>query len=118
MLHHQQLAAAVLQQLQLQPTTCHSYLTVPLIFRLCCLQGLLTQESLANVPFLVLGNKIDMVGAAQEGELRHVLGLTETTGKDATGPKDDGRRPIELFMCSIMTKRGYAEGFKWLTKFI
>ena len=39
------------------------------------LDYLLNAEELANVPFVILGNKIDMRGAASEDELRNVLGL-------------------------------------------
>merc|ERR1719271_1717441 len=63
------------------------------------LQGLLEEQSLANVPFVVLGNKIDIPTAASEDELRNALGLYShmTYGRDAKKGQT-GVRPIELFM--------------------
>ena len=81
------------------------------------LDQLLTDEMLQNVPFLILGNKIDITSAAGEDELRAALGLYETYGKD-TKREDSGLRPIELFMCSVVRKMGYAEGFRWLAQFL
>ncbi|GER55438.1 small COPII coat GTPase SAR1 [Striga asiatica] len=60
------------------------------------LDALLSDESLANVPFLILGNKIDIPYAASEDELLYHLGLTSlTTGKGKVNLADSNVRPIE-----------------------
>eukprot|EP01034_Spumella_vulgaris_P022096 gene22096-28195_t len=82
------------------------------------LDSLLLAEELANVPFLVLGNKIDLGSAPSEEDLRYQLGLYETYGKEAKGDKTHTIRPIELYMCSVVRKMGYGDGFKWLSQFL
>eukprot|EP00891_Asterochloris_glomerata_P002560 jgi/Astpho2/2560/fgenesh1_pm.00048_%23_30_t len=83
------------------------------------LDSLLSDDGLTKVPFLVLGNKIDVPQAASEDELRMHLGLTNfTSGKGKSDQKDSGMRPIEIFMCSVVRRMGYGEGFRWLSQYI
>ncbi|XP_017302312.1 GTP-binding protein SAR1 [Diaphorina citri] len=83
------------------------------------LQCLLTDESLASCPVLILGNKIDKHGAASEEEIRQYFGLYGlTTGKVATPRSEMSGRPIELFMCSVLMRQGYGDGFRWLANYI
>ena len=53
------------------------------------LDNLLSSDELRGVPFLVMGNKIDMPSAASEDELKYALGLQDTYGKDVAGHYDD-----------------------------
>ncbi|KAB0801938.1 hypothetical protein PPYR_04124 [Photinus pyralis] len=80
---------------------------------------LLTDETLSNCPVLILGNKIDLPGAASEDELRtsYVL-YNQTTGKGKVSRQDLPGRPLELFMCSVLKRQGYGEGFRWLAQYI
>mmetsp|Transcript_24071 Transcript_24071/g.48608 ORF Transcript_24071/g.48608 Transcript_24071/m.48608 type:complete len:189 (+) Transcript_24071:80-646(+) len=81
------------------------------------LKLLLDDSQLKNVPFLILGNKIDQSRAAGEEELKNEIGLKFlTTGK--TGNITALERPIELFMCSVIRKIGYGDGFRWLAQFL
>jgi len=83
------------------------------------LSSLLSEEALAHVPFVVLGNKIDIPTAASEDELRHALGLYShmTYGRD-TKKGESSQRPVELFMVSVVKRMGYNEGFKWVAQFL
>jgi len=45
-------------------------------------QSLINDEQISSAPILILGNKIDIPGAASEDEIRHYFGLHSlTTGK-------------------------------------
>lgn len=83
------------------------------------MDGLLTDEQLSNCPVLILGNKIDRPNAASEDELRHYFQLYgKTTGKGKVARSDLQERPLELFMCSVLKRQGYGEGFRWLAQYI
>lgn len=97
------------------------------------LDALLTMEDLSKVPFCILGNKIDHPDAVSEEDLRHQLGMWQTTGKGKV-PLENVR-PIEVFMCSVVARQGectarmisgdgadsligYYEAFRWLSNYV
>ncbi|KAF7531830.1 hypothetical protein G7054_g8518 [Neopestalotiopsis clavispora] len=80
------------------------------------LDALLSMEELQKVPFVVLGNKIDHPDAISEEQLRHELGLYQTTGKGKVPL--EGIRPIEVFMCSVVMRQGYGDGIRWLSQYV
>ncbi|KAL4429469.1 hypothetical protein ABPG74_001314 [Tetrahymena malaccensis] len=75
-------------------------------------------KELEKVPIVILGNKIDIQGAASEDELRINFGLANSSQIGIEKITEIDGRPIELFMCSVSKKMGYAEGFQWLSKFL
>ncbi|CAO2642925.1 GTP-binding protein SAR1b [Lemmus lemmus] len=83
------------------------------------LDSLMTDETIANVPILILGNKIDRPEAISEDRLREMFGLYgQTTGKGSVSLKELNARPLEVFMCSVLKRQGYGEGFRWMAQYI
>jgi GTP-binding protein SAR1 len=77
----------------------------------------LTDKALKGVPFLILGNRVDKEGCVPAEVLAAHLGITYQTAQTATSVPP-GQRPIRVFPCSVKQKAGYADGFRWLAKFI
>ncbi len=83
------------------------------------LDSLLSDEQVMNCPILILGNKIDKIGATGEQEIRQIFNLNGiTTGKGNVARADMNGRPIELFMCSVLKREGYGEAFRWLSQYL
>jgi len=83
------------------------------------LESLLADEQVAGCPVLVLGNKIDKPMAIGEDQLKVQLGIWElVTGKGQVPKGETSRRPIEVFMCSVLKRQGYGEGFRWLSQYL
>jgi GTP-binding protein SAR1 len=83
------------------------------------LDSLLGDEQIATAPVLILGNKIDLAGACSEDEIRYMFGLNSlTTGQGVKSRNELSRRPVELFMCSVLKRQGYGDGFRWLAQYI
>lgn len=83
------------------------------------LDALLADETISSVPILLLGNKIDRPEAVSEERLMHTFGIHgHTTGKGKVSLKQLNTRPLEVFMCSILKRQGYGEGFRWLSQYI
>jgi len=83
------------------------------------LLSLLADEQISNAPVLILGNKIDIPGAASEDEIKHYFELHRfCTGKGVVSRGELTTRPLELFQCSVLKQQGYGEGFRWLAQYI
>ena len=69
------------------------------------LAELLKADALEGVPLLVLGNKSDSEQSQDRGKLLDALGVD----------LDEGERPMELYMSSLINGTGYTQGFQWLS---
>jgi len=83
------------------------------------LNKIVMDQRLAGVPVLVLGNKVDKKESAlSEEQLKYALGLEGAcTGKDGRPKSEINARPLEIFMCSVTSRFGFADGFKWLANY-
>jgi len=83
------------------------------------LESLLTDEQVAACPVLVLGNKIDKPNALSEEQLKWHLNIQQfSTGKGQISRSELSTRPLEVFMCSVLRRQGYGEGFRWLSQYL
>lgn len=82
------------------------------------LDNIVASAEMGNVPILVLGNKIDKAGAVSDEELRLALGLASQTNFGVQRLEQLNQKPVELFMCAVVKKSGYEDGFKWLTRML
>uniref|UniRef100_A0A1I7Z6Q5 small monomeric GTPase n=1 Tax=Steinernema glaseri TaxID=37863 RepID=A0A1I7Z6Q5_9BILA len=83
------------------------------------LASLLSDEQVSSCPVLVLGNKIDKPNALSEDYLKYHLGIQQMcTGKGQVSRSDLATRPLEVFMCSVLRRQGYGEGFRWLSQYL
>lgn len=79
------------------------------------LQALFEEPALENVPFAILGNKIDLAGTTTELQLKQALNIENAcTGKEKGTKVPENTRPCEIFMCSILKRGGYQAAFDWL----
>jgi len=83
------------------------------------LESLISDEQVATCPILVLGNKIDKPNALSEDQLKWHLGIPNLcTGKGQIARQELSTRPMEVFMCSVLRRQGYGEGFRWLSQYL
>jgi len=78
------------------------------------LDDLFSFPELEGVPFVILGNKVDLPTAVTEDELRRSLGLGSDNnywGSANTGPVE---RKLNVFMCSVVKGVGYRDAFLWI----
>eukprot|EP00928_Gymnodinium_smaydae_P082516 TRINITY_DN65855_c0_g1_i1.p1 TRINITY_DN65855_c0_g1~~TRINITY_DN65855_c0_g1_i1.p1 ORF type:complete len:247 (+),score=50.06 TRINITY_DN65855_c0_g1_i1:106-741(+) len=74
------------------------------------IQKLVSAPALEAVPIAVLGMKTDLGDAASEDEFREGVGL-----KASALPSG---RPVDVFMCSIVDRRGYGDAIRWLSQYV
>ena len=52
-------------------------------------------------------------------QLKQYLGIAHScTGEDTSRKLPEGTQPLEVFMCSVVKRAGYAKAFKWISSFL
>eukprot|EP01095_Lingulamoeba_sp_RSL-Kostka_P002849 TRINITY_DN1376_c0_g1_i1.p1 TRINITY_DN1376_c0_g1~~TRINITY_DN1376_c0_g1_i1.p1 ORF type:complete len:189 (+),score=72.13 TRINITY_DN1376_c0_g1_i1:109-675(+) len=79
------------------------------------IQFLLEDEELEDVPFVIIGNKIDLNGSLGRKEIIEELDL-ET--RIVESENDSEARKIEVFSCSVIEGIGIEDAFEWLSNVV
>lgn len=74
--------------------------------------SLLEEPSLAQVPFLVLGNKSDLRSSLKPDQLSSSLGLPPSSINPSSSSDEGDGRPVKLFACSLVEGSGYEAAFE------
>uniref|UniRef100_A0A4X2KAX0 small monomeric GTPase n=1 Tax=Vombatus ursinus TaxID=29139 RepID=A0A4X2KAX0_VOMUR len=76
------------------------------------LSALMRDETISNVPILILVNKIDRSDRTGEERLCEIFGLYgHNTEKGNAALSELNIRPVEVFMCSVPNRGGLPQGF-------
>ena len=75
------------------------------------LDFILSAPEIKKIPIAVLGNKIDKKEAVQEDQMRLDFGLGNKSTWGVEKIQEIDGRKINVFMCSVAKKIGYAEAF-------
>uniref|UniRef100_A0A2I3GF89 small monomeric GTPase n=1 Tax=Nomascus leucogenys TaxID=61853 RepID=A0A2I3GF89_NOMLE len=72
------------------------------------LNALMTDETISNMPILILGNKIDRTDTISAEKLCEIFGLYgQTTGKGNVTLKELNVRPMKVFTCSVLQREDF-----------
>jgi len=78
-----------------------------------------TEEQAGAFEDFVLGIKVPVEARQTIEMLRCTETCTsETTGKGKVPRTELHGRPLELFMCSVLKRQGYGEGFRWISQYL
>ena len=75
------------------------------------LDYILQTPEIKTIPIAILGNKTDKMEAVTEDVMRLEFGLATKTAWGVENIKEIDGRAIDVFMCSVAKKVGYAEAF-------
>ncbi|KAG2375090.1 hypothetical protein C9374_010094 [Naegleria lovaniensis] len=79
------------------------------------LYSIMKDNDLANVPIVVMGNKVDNPNAMPEFELSEQLDVTHLRTGKSLDQSFGTQRPLEIFMTSVSKDFNIAESFEWLS---
>jgi len=79
------------------------------------LRRVLSDPLLPNVPFLVLGNKVDVAGSVSFADISDLFRLDLCYGETRDF---GGARAVHLVMTSVPQRFGIVQGFRWLASVV